>query len=447
MTVGEVSTSVAAPGVDELPPEQGKPETNSPLELLEASTTLASSSGQALALDGGFVENFDVQFRTETIEGRDVTKVRFKVTSQHAESVRKAILASTNVNRNDVFVHVRGERDAKTGRIIKGGERGHLRFQAVSGSIGKVRVRMVTEKGALTNFVEMDIPTAKASEVFRLYGGAASKLGITDATSSPSAAALDVLRKARLITQYDRQGWEELRKLDALSPEKVEPLFQKTVRRFPEVEGVLADTKLVQTARGHVALFSDAQAARLRTDGVAGIIHDLSDPRALVNILGDPDGSGLLSSTQRFNRGLFTEGMSTSADFQSGGADGVFTRLVVQGQKNKSFGVFKARVLIDPGQLGRLDWYFFNHDNFGRAGPEQFAKRSLIPEMKTKAFARLSTGNEAVFQHGIPLEAIRGVVISNAGRRRQIIDELRRRGVTQVNGQPLERFITSKETS
>jgi len=442
-TVADVSAKVVTPRVAEAVP-QPRRRRDGPAELLAASKRFASTSGEALPLDSGAIENFDVQFRLDRIDGRDVVKVRFKVTEPYAERVRTAILRGERVNRRDVYTHVRGRRDPQTGRIVKGGEPGSLRFDAVSASFGKVRVRMVTEKGALTNFVEMDIPTSNAAEAFRLYGQAAKRLGIADATSFPSAEALDVLRKARLITQYDRAGWEKLRRLKELTPETVDPIFREAVRRFPELEQVAKDTTLMQTARGHVALYSKAQARRLRKDGVVGLIHDLSDPEALVHILGDPEGSGLLSSTQRYARGIFVNGMSTGTDFRTGGADGVFTRVVVRGRRHLSASHYGARVLIDPDQVGRSDWYFFNFDNYGRAGPNQFRDRTLVPEMKD-VFRRLSVSNEMVFQHGIPVEALRGVVIPDASTRRRIIRKLREAGITEVNGKPVEKFIMSRE--
>ncbi len=240
-TVADVSANVVTPRVAEAVPEPER-RNDGPLELLAGSKTFGSSSGQALPLDSGFVENFDVQFRAERVGGQDVTKVRFKVTEQHAERVREAILAGERVNRNDSFRHLRGDRDPRTGQIVKGREQASLRFKAVSSSFGNIRVRMVTERGALTNFVEMDIPTANAGEAFRAYGEAARRMGIAEATNFPSAEAVDVLRKARLITQYDRAGWERLRRLKELTPESVEPIFRDAVGRSPETSASMASS-------------------------------------------------------------------------------------------------------------------------------------------------------------------------------------------------------------
>jgi hypothetical protein len=439
----DVSARIVTPRISEAVPEPTL-RNDGPAELLGASKTFGSTSGQALPLDSDFIENCDVQFRVERIEGNDITKVRFKVTDQRAAVVRDALLKGEKPNTRDTYRHRRGERDPKTGRIVKAEENSYVSFNAVSASFGGTRVRMVTDKGSLTNFVEMDIPTTNASDMFKAYGEAAKRLSIADATSFPSEASIEALRQARLITQYDRVGWEKLRTLKELSPESVGPIFRESVKRFPELEKVVADSKVVQTARGHVALHSKDQAERLRQDGVHGLFHDMSSTDALVPILTDPDGSGLLSSTQRYSRGIFINGMSTQTDFGTGGADGVFTRIVAKGMRDHSPPSNGARLLIDTDQLGRSDWYFFNFDNYGRAGPVQYNQRKLVPEMKS-TLRDLSTSNEMVFQHGIPLEALRGMVIPNASERAQALQRLRKAGVVTVNGKPIEQFVMSKE--
>ena len=442
-TVSDVSANIVTPRVASAVP---KPETprDGPLELLARSKTFGSSSGQALSLDSDFVENFDVQFRAERIGGKDVTKVRFKVTDQRAESVRAAILKGTRASQSEIYRHQSGGLDPKTGKIVKRGEDGPLRFGAVGGSFGNARVRMVTDKGALTNFVEMDIPTGSAKEAFRAYGEVTKKLGISEAVNFPSAESLDVLRKARLITQYDRAGWEKVRKLKELTPGAIDPIFREAEKRFPELKKVAGDAKLMQTAKGHVALHSKSQADRLKKDGVKGIYHDIWDTKTIVKILSDPDGSGLVASTQRYSRGLLVDGMSTSTDFGTGGADGVFTRLVAAGRRHSKVTGTGGRVMVDTDQLGRSDWYFFNRDNYGRAGPAQYAQRKLVPEMG-ETLRDLSQSNEMIFQHGIPVEAMRAVVIPSPTKRASVLKELKAAGVTLVRGKPIEDFIIAEE--
>jgi len=50
-----------------------------------------------------------------------------------------------------------------------------------------------------------------------------------------------------------------------------------------------------------------------------------------------------------------------------------------------------------------------------------------------------------VFQHGIPVDALRGVVIPNAQARRRIIQKLRDAGITEAGGKPTEKFIRATE--
>ena len=136
--------------------------------------------------------------------------------------------------------------------------------------------------------------------------------------------------------------------------------------------------------------------------------------------------------------------MSTGTDFGTGGADGAFIRVVARCRRHLGLHSHGARVLIDADQVGRSDWYFFNFDNFGRAGPAQFADRKLVPEMRA-TMGRLAKTNEMVFQHGIPVEALRGVVIPNPTVRRRVLRKLREAGITEVNGKAIERFIMTKE--
>lgn len=415
-----------------------------PLELLAQSKTFASSSGQALPLDGGVVENFNVQFRQERIGDRDVTKVRFKLTDQHADRVRKALLETKGANPNDIYRHASGTLDPKTRRVNKRGAQGELKFDAVSARVGATNIKMVTQKGALTNLVEMDIESADPRKAFREYSEVAKKLAIPDAASFPSGDAVDTLKKARLITHYDRQGWDKLRALKELNPETIRPIYEEAKSRVPELGSVFQDAKLTRTVPGHVALHSRSQANALKKRGVKRLFHDLSDSDALIPILSDPEGSGLLSSAQRYHRGLFVDGMSTSTDFGTGGADGVFTRIVAN-KRPVVTGRFDARVLINSDQMGRSDWFMFNNDNFGRAGPNDFHKRTLVPELSKLLDGELRSSNEVIFQHGIPTSAMEGVVLPDRATRERIIKRLTEAGVSEVNGKPLSEFILEKD--
>ncbi len=443
VTLPDPSSYTVTPRVASAVPQPKRPRSG-PLDLLAQSKTFASSSGQALPLDGGAVENFNVQFRQERIGDRDVTKVRFKLTDQHAERVRKALLEMKGANPNDIYRHASGTLDPRTRRVNKRGTEGSLKFDAVSARVGSTNVKLVTQKGALTNFVEMDIGSADPKNAFREYSEVAKKLAIPDAASFPSGDAVDTLKKARLITQYDRQGWDKLRALKELNPETIRPIYEEAKSRVPELDSVFKDAKLTRTVPGHVALHSRSQAERLKKRGVKRLFHDLSDSDALIPILSDPEGSGLLSSAQRYHRGLFVDGMSTSTDFGTGGADGVFTRIVAN-KRPVVTGRSDARVLINADQTGRSDWFMFNNDNFGRAGPNDFHKRTLVPELSKLLDGELRSSNEVIFQHGIPASAMEGVVLPNRTTRERIIKRLTEAGVSEVNGKPLSEFILEKD--
>jgi hypothetical protein len=389
-------------------------------------------------MDGPQVENHDVRWRVEVDhDGVERMFVRFKMTAQEGERVEREFLA-----KRAKRVKFSGHREAKIGKdgfIDKQGSSiGGYRGDALKRKIGDADVTIVRERGALMNHVEIRMPTANVRKAFDEWQRVATEMGITSPSNLPTKEFARALQQARIMTQWDAAAWRELQALGKITPQAVDDIFKKAVRRNPKLKEILDDMKPTQTAKGHVAYYSEKQAQYL-AQHVDHLYHDLSDANVVEFILGDAQGSGLLSSAQRFERGIFARGMSTAEDFRTGGADGVFVRLRAKG--SSGYGG-SARVIIDPKQLGRSDWYFFNFDNYGKAGPYDFPRRKLVPEIRDLAKSRgFSTGNEAMLQNGVPVEAIKKVIIRDATTRQNVIKRLRDRGIKEINGKPIDKVV------
>jgi hypothetical protein len=417
------------------PAPEGGPD---PLGMLLRSKAVKSSSGEAIPMDGPSIENNDVRWRVERdVDGVDRLFVRFKVTAQEGDRIEREMLAA-KAKRKRWRPHVQSKID-ESGFVSKeAGERGGIAFEAFERKVGDVNVHIVRERGALMNFVEMRMPSADIRKGFEQWRRVAAELGISDPGALPSKTNARALMQARILTQWDRAGWKALQDLAKVTPQAVDEVFQSAVRRNPKLKEILEDMRPERTAKGHVAYRSKKQAEFLKQH-VSHLYHDLSDPDVIQYIVGDAQKSGLLSSAQRFERGIFSEGMSTPRDFKTGGADSVFVRIAAKGDRRYSA---SARVIIDPDQLGRSDWYFFNFDNFGAAGPSEFGSRKLIPEVRNLAKSRgFGGGNEVMLQNGVPVEAIKQIQISNPDQRKRIIDKLRGKGIKEINGKPLEKVI------
>ena len=130
--------------------------------------------------------------------------------------------------------------------------------------------------------------------------------------------------------------------------------------------------------------------------------------------------------------------MSTGRDFQTGGADSVFTRVLTNvADAKKSDRAF--RFVVKPEELGRQDWYAFNADKYGNATKRAIAERITPAKIMDEKY-RMSGGNEVMFQKGIPLSSIERVV-TNSSKRTELLAELQRRGIKTINGQAAEKFI------
>lgn len=424
------------------PPKPPPPPPNPQLAQLERERAkLEGYSGAATPGDGGMVENQDVRWRVEQWEGKDYVVVRFKVTPQSGPGVEAAMRSMGAVEGKQAPFRA-AVIDPKTGAVRHTGDLGNMRFGGLRVREAGRQVVLVTQNGAMKNLLEIRIPGTDVKKAQAALEEVAKKLGISNPAAVPTAAEVRALQQARIITQWDREAWAELQRISGpVTPDKVDEIFKRAVKRNPSLRSILDDMKQTEVASGHVAQYSPVQAKAIQEAGVRHLYHDISDPDRVPLLLEkDPARSGLLSSLQRYERGVFTNGMSTARDFETGGADSVFTRLATQPDRGRH----GCRIIIDPKVLGRSDWYAFEGDRYGAAGPAQYPSRMLGKDIQGHARkGGFGSSNEVMFQHGIPVSDMKGIVISDERHRAAVIKRLREKGIEQVNGKKLEDFIVN----
>ncbi|MBI4692359.1 MAG: hypothetical protein HY773_02945 [Candidatus Terrybacteria bacterium] len=149
---------------------------------------------------------------------------------------------------------------------------------------------------------------------------------------------------------------------------------------------------------------------------------------------------GLISSHERYKRGLITEGLyqSTDLDMQKGGADNVFTRIVTEGADKNITGVY---FIFQPDLLDRTDWYSYDSDNFGSNDPKTFEHRLSPEELIKNQKQKYNVSNELMFRTGISIEKIKAIACATENDLWGVIDALRGDGITEINGKPIEQMI------
>ncbi len=403
-------------------------------------------AGVGVLMDEDYIENFGVSFTQEKVGARQEVVVRFKVTEHRGDEVRKRL-------------EVAGARPTDYGYKRKASletqpleyasttiERRPDGAKAITAQKNGVHVTMLksqdiggAELAAAHNVVEMRFAMpANDGDIFAKAKEGFETLGI--GTAKPKGQSLEAYRRAKIMAYADPDSARELRALKDRSPAAVQQVWEKSVKRNPHLAAIEAGAELREIAPGQHALYSPELSKQLEEAGVRWLSHTTDKGADIVQLMLQRPEDGLLSSRERYQRGLFFEGQSTDRDFVTGGADSGFLRLVTSDPADVGGLYARWTFQVDPSEAGRLDAYFTNEDNFGKATAHH--KRETVSEMAALAReGRLQGDNELMLQKQVPRSSFRRLVAREASDRKQLIELLSKQGVNEINGVPLEEFV------
>lgn len=292
--------------------------------------------------------------------------------------------------------------------------------------------------GALKNSVRIRAKSlAELNNAMDRFG---EHLG-ADLRKPPTKEDLLLHAKARIAAKYDPAEFgRSMRTAGATADQQranIEAAYEKVLAKYPKAAAHLKDVEEVEVYPGHKALYSKSLGKEIAAQ-FPTMTHTGSPPAAIAaDIVSE---TGLMSSAKRYATGTFTTGMSTSTDFETGGADGVFMRLnSKEKEHHTSSGGSGFKLILDTEKvMGRLDWWAFNEDNYGRSSYDQSGSRWAVKDMKR---GRESGSNEVMAPQGIPPSAIKLMICKNADYRNEVLATLKARGVTKINGMPVEQVV------
>ena len=275
---------------------------------------------------------------------------------------------------------------------------------------------------AAIGLVQMEVPKAMdeavaqqtLDEIFR------QDLGVEDALGEVSERAERDYKVARLKWQY------KLENLDAEQLERAEKLTRREV--FPGYSTYVENGKHEE----YLAKYGeDVRAVHMLNSMSVDSVY-----RVLT--------TGLMSTTERFSRGVVKNGISSVLDIDSGGADNVFTRIMNAEQRSK---IQNHAVVLKPEIFDRTDWYAYNVDSYGSTNEAHFAGRLAPEEIFQRTMGDLdhySTDNEQMFRTGIGVEYIEAIEVDELDRD-ELLEGLYQKGLSEVNGRPIEEVILARE--
>ena len=275
---------------------------------------------------------------------------------------------------------------------------------------------------AAIGLVQMEVPKAMddttaqqtMGEIFR------QDLGVEDALGEVSETAERDYKIARLKWQY------KLDDLDAEQLERAEKLTRREV--FPGYSTFVESGKHNE----YLAKYGDDVRAvhMLNSMSVDSVYRVLT--------------TGLMSTTERFSRGVVKNGISSVLDIDSGGADNVFTRIMNAEQRGK---IQNHAVVLKPEIFDRTDWYAYNVDSYGSTNEAHFAGRLAPEEIFQRTMGDLkhySADNEQMFRTGIGVDYIEAIEVDELDRD-ELLEGLHEKGLFEVNGRPIEEVIVARE--
>lgn len=275
---------------------------------------------------------------------------------------------------------------------------------------------------AAIGLVQMEVPKAMddmaaqqtLDEIFR------QDLGVEDALD-------EVLERAERDYKIARLKWQyKLENLDAEQLECAEKLTRQEV--FPGYSTYVENGKHEE----YLAKYGeDVRAVHMLNSMSVDSVYQVLT-------------TGLMSTTERFSRGVVKNGISSVLDIDSGGADNVFTRIMNAEQRSK---IQNHAVVLKPEIFDRTDWYAYNVDSYGSTNEAHFAGRLAPEEIFQRTMGDLkhySADNEQMFRTGIGVDYIEAIEVDELDRD-ELLEGLYQKGLFEVNGRPIEEVIVARE--
>lgn len=205
-------------------------------------------------------------------------------------------------------------------------------------------------------------------------------------------------------------------------------------------EGIESSLVRKEVSPGYHTFVAEGQHEKLAKGTRLAIYHKLWGEEAIPNII---KAGGLLSTHERFRRGLLAHGMSSRSDMVSGGADSVFVRTITEEGLIKSDALSDTSpgrycLIFEPRILDRTDWYAYDNDRFGSTDPKDFKKRLNPEELISEVKRDHASTNEQMFRSGIATKDIRAFAVRDIGFAEILFKNLYENGITEVDGRPLE---------
>ena len=301
------------------------------------------------------------------------------------------------------------------------------------------KISVVHDKAALAirGLVRIDLrgDDPKCTEQLK---SVVKSLGLQHLFAPPTPKSKQINMLMRVLWQADHAAAKAIAAED-LDKVKVSDL-EKALESVGYTPERIAGLSYQEVFPRHFTVVDPMQDKAMVDAGARYLYSTVTEPAHVHSIL----TNGQKSSVQRYKDGLIINGMSTNADFITGGGSGVFTRLVTQNAiyGEGSWAGRTYKMLQNHSQLGRTDFHGWDGDFYGRRwNLETETNFGVDLVKKIDQGGGYKDYNELIFTAGNRPENIDRVIATSESDRKTLIDHLKAQSYTPHNGLSLEEFV------
>lgn len=267
-------------------------------------------------------------------------------------------------------------------------------------------------------------------------------VGLDEVARTPTAAAEETLKKARLVWSQAPGRVDELRNLTGTRlVQKLDDIIQQ--------EGIdaaqIAKMQLQREYNGYISYANKGMVQKLKKAGAKYVYHSVRREEDVIKIV---ESNGIASTMSRIKQGIADPaGVSMISDMRTGGADSAFMRIVTEkAQKTgRHFsdasvaGDYQIKLSLDV--MERTDYYSFTSDHFGNT--LDISNSGKNPLEMTKSLNRnFCSSNEIMFRNGVEGRYFTEIVCRTQQERQSLLQQFRARSIMNINGIDIEKFVT-----
>jgi hypothetical protein len=402
--------------------------------------------GLPVMSDETSVEGLVYTARKITVRNSDYYEISGKITQRKWDSIRSNIDNMANTSK---FVYGQSSIDYKKGELAYNSpdmkEIGDTWIYQHKNVI--VEVFKGSSQRAFHGAFRITVKDIGGAEAAKQVQEALGKMGLEELCQAPSKEAKNVMKKMRLIWQNKPDMIQQVPKNKSVA--ELNKWLDGTLKNWG-IDGRRIDKmREVEVFEGYKTLVEEGISGEYKKLGAEYLFHGVPQAGNLVKVL---QGPGLMATNERFKMGMFIKGASSDSDIGTGGSDSVFVRLITKDAKQKnrrfsdSFYGHGYRIIIDPKEMERTDWYAYNSDSFGSTRPDDIYGRRLgVKDFIVGQNRNYDLSNELMFRRGISSRSFKGITCDTQTEKDELIRRLKAEGIDQYNGVDMEKFIEVRE--